>query len=219
MKAIQYIILAAVLVIGSTVDADDDDLPTLEYYITRVDSVLALKYLFNDIPDFSVTIESNYYRTNYRAEIDKSDTAAWRVSYTGGKAVNVAIVDSAGEIKNTLPDDFAIQPLWNESYHYYFYPNDPGVGRLSIGFESPEPARGGLISGFFSFDRDSYYLQTVTLYYVEVNDADHLSRVYHFTVVDSLPVLSELEIHRKKGILTGSKYYRETLRFSDYDIR
>jgi hypothetical protein len=218
MNKIKYIIIAVIFLIGLTVSADDD-LPALKYYISKVDSVLASEYLFNTDTEFSVSVESEYLRTNYRGEIDRFDTASWRMSFRDSKAAEITVIDSVNEDGNTPPDDFTIPPLWNDSCRYFFYPNDTGTGRLSIGFDFDNMNKNGLVSGLCSFNRDSHLMQTLILYYVDTGIVDHMSRVYKFGSVDSRPVIEGLEIHWKKGTLLGREYYRRKLHFYDYDLR
>ena len=198
--------------------ADDNDFSAMKYYISRVDSVMASNYLFNNDSKFSFSLESEYFRTNYRGEVDRSDTASLQVLFGNKKLIESEVLDSAKEDGNSPPDDFIIPALWNDSCSYFFYPNDTGAGDLSIGFEFENIYKNGLVSGLITFNRNSYLIKTLILYYIDTGNTDHMSKVFKFIEQNTRPVLNEVEIHWKKGTLLGREYYLIRYRLFDYEL-
>ncbi len=213
------ILLSLLLVSISAIASAEDTEYALKFYFDKLDSVLAENILYDSTLSFETEVVSRYHYLNYRGVLDKADTARYALFYRKGRIDSVAVIDSAGIDRNTVPQTLRFDKPWQENCRFYFFPNDSGSGIISIGFESVDASDLDSPSGVISFDRDKYFIQTLRLHYPSHGEYERFSLNYIFGFEQDKNVLKTLTIQGSFAGLFLKRYFRQDLYFENYQIR
>lgn len=201
----------------STVSAQRKTAPAVfDYYLRMIDSTHRANYIFRASTDFEVSVRSIYVRLDSRGRFVSADTAGFRLLFAADSMSALEILDSTDEPNNTPPEIFDFEPPTGEAYRYNFFPNDTGAGILAIGFEPPEEKRLKLPSGLITFERNSYRLSHLVLYYDEKKGYQRYSEVFKFGTFEEFQVLERMQINAAREGLIRNIYYKMNYEFYDY---
>lgn len=193
-----------------------NDTAVFDYYLQKVDSTYRDTYIFRAKTEFEVSVRSIYVHLDSRGAFVSADTAGFRLTFAGDSVAAIEIVDSTAEATNTPPEIFDFAYPCGDEYQYNFYPNDTGAGILAIGFEPAEEKRLQLPSGLMTFERNSYRLSHLVLYYYEKKGYQRYSEVFKFGAFENFQVLDRMQINAARDGLIQNFYYKIIYEFYDY---
>ena len=190
----------------------------MDYYLSKLDSVLTGRYIFQVDTTFSVKVRSIFIHHDSRGGLRSSDTAVYELKFENLHKISETILDSSTNAANNPPDTFTFQFPQNSQYIYNFFPNDTGAGILAIGFDPPEYLRDSMPDGIVTFDRTSYNISRLILNFIEREGYQRYSVVYEFEEISKLLTLKSLQINAAKSGFLRNVYYRRIFEFYDYNI-
>jgi len=212
-----FVLLLFVMRGAVTVVAQERD-ATMQFYLDNTAYVFKQNYIINKEIAFTVKVRSIFEQTDYRGKMEKSDTAVYAVYVSNGSIDSTLVIDSAGVPKNRPPDSLQPYLPWEESYDFYFYPNDTGAGRLAIGYESPVSDTTRNRTGFMNINRGNYDLQDIFLHSRNVEGYQRLSNVFSFERDGKFIRPLRFEQYVVKIAFMGHQYSRHYLEFFEYRI-
>jgi len=189
--------------------------PVLEFYVRRASEVMSQSDSLLDSAEYEFTLRRNHYQFSSSEGYTLTDSSSHRMHFTGRH------LDSARSLfdDDGSPPDWqdAIDNVFNQDYHFNFFPNDTGGIYLSIGFDTDSTSDPRPI-GLAVIDRDAYYLHWLYLSYSSRPGHDRLSRRYHLVNYEGIVIAdSVVEIGSRKGIFFGEPYRQESL-ISDFRL-
>jgi len=213
MSKVVFVVILSFLIAA---EANTQDEPIIDFYLSQLDSTFQSEYIFVSDANFSVEVQSIMIKTDYRGEIDKVDTAIYKVYYSG-EIDSVSIIDSALTLdENILPEKFFFNPPWYEENIFFFYPNDTGGAILAIGFRPDSAFSDTVVTGFLNMDRYDYKLKSIFMHDPDPEEYDNISHVFYFGPRDDYQIILSYEIQGLKQALLGKLFFKQKFEFTKY---
>nr|MBN2277088.1 hypothetical protein [candidate division Zixibacteria bacterium] len=203
---------------GNTNNSISDTDPVIQYYLDQTGKIFGEHYLFGQNIKYSVEMRAIYEQTDYRGEMQKLDTAVYRMYCDGSRRDSTVIIDSAGAKENSLPETFDFPRPWNKDYQYYFYPNDTGAGLLAIGFVEKKADSTAPITGFININRDDFYLIDIFYHDPSPQGLFRRSERLHFRRLTDYIILDFYSIQIIERNLLGWRYFSCEFEFIEYQL-
>jgi hypothetical protein len=195
---------AATLVLAE--DIGDD--PVLAFYCDRAAAVTQSRDPFERGLSYSFTARTYLKDTDDQGRVEKTDSLVARYFISFGRIDSQQVVTGRPDLIDSLP--LRYPNVFDQDYHFQFYPNDTGGPRLAIGFDTGNDSTRVPV-GLAILDRERYFLHRLYLYFPYRPDFKRFTRSYRmverqgFVFVDSI-----WEVVSKAGIFATEDYRVET---------
>ncbi len=169
--------------IGAAQEFSDDDDPVLDYYVEQADHAFESRHPQTQGISYSYRATTRYRAVDANGTPTTVDSGIVDYWYSFGELDSSRVVKPAERAETVL--SWEIPNVFDSSYQYYFFPNDPGQGDLAIGFETPD-AEDPRPIGFANIDRNYFWLTGLHLSYANIPNYKRLTKSYSFTQVQGV---------------------------------
>lgn len=201
-------VIVLLLAVSIMAAGDYGDDQVLKFYCTQTEAISQRSNALSNYVQVVATAHTFYKRIASDGHVTSVDTAVIRYWFTGG------IIDSQVVVSGNLDEipqaKFDIPDVFSQDYMYSFFPNDPGGGMLSIGFDTPNDSV-DLPVGLAVIDRDEYKLRRLYLHYPQLDGYKHLSRGFRLTECGEYLFPDSIwEVGSREGVLSTEHYRLES---------
>lgn len=189
-------------------DADSTD-PILNYYVEQAEHAFESRNPAKQGISYSYRASTRYRKLDADGNATTIDSGVVDYFYSFGQLDSSKVVKAAQK-KETVFDP-TVPNVFDGDYIYYFFPNDPGEGRIAIGFDTPS-AESGLPTGFANIDRKTFWLTGLQLYWAIIPGYKRLTKSFSFVQEQGMVFPDSLVVQGvKQGLFQTENFRIETV--------
>jgi len=187
--------------------ASDD--PVLKHYVEQAEHTFESRNPAERGIAYSYRASTRYRKIDSEGNATTVDSGVVDYYYSFGKLDSSTVVKAAEKDETVFDPD--VPNVFTGDYIYYFFPNDPGEGRIAIGLDTPT-ADSDLPTGFANIDRKSYWLTGLQLYWATIPNFKRLTKSFSFVEVQGMVFPDSLVVQgAKQGLFQTENFRIETV--------